>query len=422
MFTGIKNREHIETTALRGDALAILEAGYRAIDTEEAIHQNVRVQSGELEVMGKSVSLEGIERIHLIGFGKASCEASAALESVLGDRLASGVAIDVETGTCEVVTSYQASHPKPTEQNVSASQHVVDLAESLTEHDLVIVAVSGGGSALLCWPMSECEQGQKLYEQFLSAGGTIQELNTVRKHLSGLKGGGLIEKLHPAQVVGLIFSDVPGGELSDVASGPTFYDETTVSDAKAILTKYNIDAEFELTETPKDTALFERVTNIGLVTNSVGLTAMKNTAEELGYSSEVISTKMYDFAVPTIEQFWDRAEANTVLLGGGEIRLVVEGGGGSGGRNLYLANEALRHIRDDSELFIAAASDGIDNCESAGGIADTDTLKRIAVQGLSLEEYLADFDSYRLFNQTGDAIITGSTGANVADILMYIKQ
>ena len=144
------------------------------------------------------------------------------------------------SGACERLQTFQGTHPLPSAENVRASGKIVQLAKQMTENDLVLVIVSGGGSALMCWPQSECEQGRRLYQNFLRAGGSIVELNTVRRHLSALKGGGLAAMLYPATVVGLIFSDVPGDNPQAVASGPTYRDETTVEDARRILGKYGL--------------------------------------------------------------------------------------------------------------------------------------------------------------------------------------
>ena len=220
----IQNKKELAITPLREQALEILEAGYRAIDTETIIVEAISVSNNTLSIKGQEFQLEDYDSIHLVGFGKASCEAANAFEKVLGNILKSGIVIDVEleSSVCEVVQTYRASHPKPTPENVAIAQKIIDFSEKLTERDLVIVNISGGGSSLLCWPTTECEQGVRLYEAFLKTGAVINDLNTVRRHISGLKGGGLAAKLFPATVVGLIFSDVPGGDLSYVASGPNF--------------------------------------------------------------------------------------------------------------------------------------------------------------------------------------------------------
>ena len=422
MSTSIINRHNLATTPLREQALSIIEAGLEAIDTTRAINRSISLDSdNNLIVAGQTFSLANKKRIQVIGFGKASCLAAMALEKILGSSLHSGVVIDVKKTSCELIYAFEGSHPKPTIANVNASAKIVELAQSVGPDDLVIVIVSGGGSALLCWPLSEYEQNIILYEKFLQAGGTIQELNLVRKHLSGLKGGGLAAMLHPATVIGLVFSDVPGGHISDIASGPTFYDESTVDEAKAILHKYNITDEFTLIETPKDQTLFQGVHNFSLVTNELALKAMTDRAKALGFTATIISPKMYDFAAPTLETFWQTTPPGGASVGGGEIRLVVSKSGGSGGRNLYLANEALSRIKDEDELFVSFASDGIDNCPAAGALVDYKTLAAAQALNLDVADYLSRFDSQALFEQTGDLIMTGPTGSNVADLMMYLR-
>lgn len=421
MFKGISNKKELATTPLRQIALDLLEEGLKAIDTGTAIERNVFLENEVLKVSGKSYNLSNYENVYVIGFGKASCDAAEALEKVLGDRIAGGVVIDVRKGNFDRIESYKGSHPRPTDDNVRAAEKIVELAKDISEKDLVIVAVSGGGSALLCYPESECEQGAELYQDFLKAGGTISELNVVRKHLSELKGGGLVKLLYPATIIGLVFSDVPGGELSDVASGPTFFDPTTIEDAKKMLERYRLAGDFDFEETPKDKKYFDRTENFCLVSNRIALEAIADKAREAGFDAKIVSEKMYGFAAETLDElFTDKPKK--VLVGGGEPRLVVEGHRGSGGRNLYLANDALQMIKDDGELFISLASDGIDNCDAAGGIADSTTLRHAKERNISVEEHLKTYDCETLFKETGDAIYTGQTGSNVSDLLLYIRE
>jgi glycerate-2-kinase len=305
---------------------------------------------------------------------------------------------------------------------VKAAEEIVNLAKGITEKDLVIVAVSGGGSALLCYPESECTEGAELYEDFLKAGGTITDINLVRKHLSELKGGGLIKLLYPATIIGLVFSDIPGGELSDVASGPTYFDPSTEGDARAMLDKYRLPGNFSLIETPKDKKFFEKTKNFCLVSNRLALEAVALGARQAGYEAKIVSEKLYGFPAQTLDEFFGSNKAKTVLVGGGEARLVIEGHQGTGGRNLYLANDALTLINGDNELFVSLASDGIDNCEAAGAFADSTTLRHAKEKNLSIDEHLKSYDCETLFKETGDAIYTGQTGSNVSDIMMYIRE
>ncbi len=158
---------------------------------------------------------------------------------------------------------------------------------------MIIVLVSGGGSALLCCPEKECKQGMLFTIAFLKTGGTISEMNTIRKHLSLLKGGGLAKIAYPATVIGLIFSDIPGNAFENVASGPTYKDKTTVADAEKIITENNL-GNFELIETPKEDKYFEKVHNFVLVSNTTAVDAMAKKAKELDLDAKIVSTELYD--------------------------------------------------------------------------------------------------------------------------------
>ena len=244
----------------------------------------------------------------------------------------------------------------------------------------------------------------------------------MRRHLSELKGGGLAKLFYPATIVGLVFSDVPGGTLADVASGSTFFDPSTKSDAESILKKYHIENDFSFIETPKEEKYFDRVTNICLMENRLALEALAKAAKSRGYEAKILSDKMYDFPTPTLEEFFKESGSRKIVIGGGETRLVVEGDKGTGGRNLYLSNAALNLVKNESELFISLASDGIDNCDAAGGIADQKTAEHCKEKNLDISEHLATYDCYTLFKDSGDAIYTGQTGSNVSDIMIYIRN
>ena len=418
----IHNFDELATTRERSIALSIAEAGLAAIDTARVVQSSVLLDeaSQKLRIMDVEIDLAKYRSIRVIGFGKASCDAGIALEKILRNRIHSGVVIDVKVTTCEIITSLEGTHPRPSEQNVGATRQLMDRTRDLTADDLVIVIVSGGGSSLLCWPEDECTQGQKLYTEFLSAGGNIEELNTVRRHLSLLKGGGLAKSLYPATVVGLVFCDVPGNHIKDVASGPTFKDSSTVEDAQAILDKYHLTG-YQLSETPKDDRYFENVHNVCLVSNEHALRAMTDEAKTHGLSTEIMTTELYDDAQTSVEKFIARAASKRAVLAGGEIKLIIRGSGGSGGRCSYLALSALPHLTD-KDLFIALASDGRDNSDSAGAIVDSSTLKKASDLGLDIADYTARFDSLNFFQKTGDVIMTGQTGANVSDILVWIRS
>ena len=419
----IQNRSELTKYPNREDALSIIETGLNAIDTERVINDAIRVEEKSLHIKDLNFDLRRYKRIRVIGFGKASCEAAISLEKVLGSLINSGAVIDIKSKQCEIIESLVGTHPRSTLQNVTATKQLLEIVKDINEDDLVLVIVSGGGSALLCATDEECNQGEKIYDDFIQVGANIDELNTVRKHLSSLKGGGLAKMLYPATVVGLIFCDIPGGDYEKTASGPTCKDVSTMGDAAAILAKYNFSG-YELNETPKDDKYFERVHNILMVSNTIAVDAMAKKAKELGYEAKVLSVNIYTDSEKTIDDFKKLSGPKTVVIGAGEVSLVVKkgSGGGSGGRCAYMGMVALSRLEND-ETLVSVASDGLDNSPSAGVIVDKNTIARVSELGINTEEYLAHYDAYNFFEKVGEtSIVTGQTGANVSDLMLWIKQ
>lgn len=418
----ISNFDSIATNKARTDALSILEEGSLAIDTGLVIKKNISLEGEILTIQGVDYNLKDYDRLVVFGLGKASCKAVQEIENILGSEIDDGIVIDKHVGVCNYVKVFKGSHPVPTSYNVEISEMIKDLAVSLKEKDLAIVVVSGGGSSLLCFPKSECEQGAELYSKFLKSGGNIKELNILRKHLSAIKGGGLAKFLYPATVVGLVFCDVPGDNFEDVASGPTYLDHSTISDAEDLLKKYNIENTFSFNETPKEEMYFEKVRNIPLVSNKEALRAMELEAIERGYEVIVLGDQIYDTAEVFLKNAYSALKNNSVVIAGGELSLALKSGGGVGGRNLYIATEAL-NIIDDSDLFIAYATDGIDNkSKFAGAIANLETKKKIQNKNLSIEKFHEENKDSELFEEVGEVILTGDTGSNVSDIYLMMRN
>lgn len=417
----IKNSVELATTPLRRNAVAIAESGLRAIDTEVVLRESVIVTDTTLHIKEHSFSFTEYRNIYIIGFGKASCTAAWTLEKILGTKLKSGAVIGVTNVTCEIVDTYIGTHPVPSHVNFNATQHIEEIAHRAKEDDLVIVVVSGGGSALLCSSFNECEQGAKLYEAFLHCGGTIDELNTVRKHISHLKGGGLARTLYPATVVGLIFSDVVGGDATAVASGPTYLDTTTVADAQAIIERYNL-GSFYLNETPRDPKFFERVYNIELLSNQRALQAMCATATALGYQPKILSTTSYNTPEEIIELVQSHASPGTMYCLGGEVKMTVPHNcTGKGGRNDHVSLAVLPTLNED-QVFVSLATDGHDNTDAAGSLIDTTTLQRARKEDISIQEHLVAYDSYPFFKAVGGHLKTGLLESNVADLTFWITE
>ena len=421
----IKNYNQLASSNNRQIVLDIVEAGLSAIITETIVNSSIQLNNGVLRIKDEDFELDKYKSIKLIGFGKVSGRAASAISKILGDRINSAIIIDrkdpklLEGTRSDSIIKYSGSHPEPSLENFKFSENLINSVKSPDKDDLIIVIVSGGGSALFCWPEQEFIDSKKLYDSFLATGQTINELNTVRKHISLVKGGGLAKLLYPAKVIGLIFSDVPGDRYNQVASGPTYRDDSTIKDAQNIIDENNL-GTFNLIETPKENKYFENVENIILASNKIALEAMAQKAREFGIKVNIISDNIYDSADEVISNFIKASEPNSVILGGGEIRLKITGESGSGGRNSYLAMKSIVNI--DNYTFCSIASDGSDNGDSAGAISDKSTLAKIEQLGLNLNDYIENFDSFELFDKLGDIIFTGPTGSNVSDLMLLLNK
>lgn len=416
----IQNYDALATTSARKTVCALANAALSAIDTSAVIQATISLERDMLHIKEKIFDLKNFKRIKVVGFGKASCEAARALNDILGSKIDDGIVIDIKTGVHENITVMAGTHPRPSLINVKITKNIFAMAKDTDEKDLILVIVSGGGSALLCSSLNECNQGQKLYDSFLKTGGTIHELNIVRKHISNLKGGGLAKLFYPATVVSLIFCDVPGNHFEDVASGPTYKDETTVADAERILKKYNLSG-FNLFETPKEEKYFEKVINIPLISNETALLAMARAAETMGLTSKILSSELYDSPKEIVSKMITAADSADVAIAGGEPTLLINGKNGSGGRNTHITLESIPHLKNN-HIFCSFASDGIDNSSAAGAIADEKTIGAMQKLNLDYKKYLETFDSYRFFEKTNDLIMTGQTGANISDIMILLKH
>lgn len=415
----IRNFTELAKSPLRSRALSVAEEAYAAIDTGSIVRSHLSCVGSTLSVGGQTYDLSAFRRVRVVGFGKVSCKAAEAVEALLRNHVSDGAIIGVRPGACGVIDLAEGTHPRPSPRNVELSKRIVEIAEQSEADDLVIVIVSGGGSSFLCWPLEECAQATRLYDDFLKTGATIQEMNTVRKHLSSVKGGGLARMLYPATVIGLIFCDVPGDHFEDVASGPTYQDESTVEDANDILARYRLSG-YAVSETPKEARLFERVRNVPLVSNTVALAAMERAGQRLGYTVVRAGNALYDAPRELIERMYGLLGEKTAVIGGGESSLTVTTEGSKGGRCQYVALQALARVRED-EILLAFASDGIDNTDAAGAIADADVRAHAREHGLSLEERLADYDTYDFFKTAGGLLYTGVTDANVSDLFLLMR-
>lgn len=426
MSIKILNQKTLATTSLRRDALRIMKAGIQAVETGAVVKKRVSRTGEKLLIDKKSYRLDRYERIFVVGVGKASYDAGKALESILGDRITDGIVLDVKGGKLRYLKSLVGTHPFPSHTNIRATAEMLGILKGVTAKDLVITVISGGGSALLCWPHQlECDDVTKITQVLMKRGATIHELNTVRKHISEIQGGQLAGLAYPATVVSLIFSDVPGDDISMVASGPTVLDVTTVKDAQRVMKKYQVLdlcrlEKCDLRETPKDPLLFSHVQNVLMVSNEVAVEAMKKKAKELGYAPVVYSTQLDGEAREAGKLFASLVKPGQALIGAGETTVTIRGTG-DGGRNQEFALGALETLPPQS-LLLSLASDGIDNGPMAGALIDDQVKKVVQEKHLDPDLYLQQNNSLPFFQETESFIKTGMTGVNVSDLMLCLQK
>lgn len=417
-------------TPLRKTAQDLIEAGLRAIDTKEAITKRIHLEDEILSVDGHRFDLCG-GRVVVLGAGKCSGDALCALTDILGKRLSAGFVIDIVSrhpgSSGEVAVG---DHPFPSERNVTHTKKLRSILSGLRGEDKVIFIVSGGGTVLLSDPPPGffAADETELIKLLFARGATIREMNTVRKHLSFARGG-FLATYSKARSLSLIFSDVPGNNLSIISSGPTVQDETTVQDAGEVIQKYagEIDvgkrALGALIETPKDTVLFKDAEHLLFMSNRVALDAMAARAVALGFSPHVVTDTLEGNAKDIGQRIAGdiaNASGRTCLLYAGETTVVVDGHG-TGGRNRHVALSALPMVPPGC-LVASIASDGIDNGPYAGAIADSGILASARSKGLDPWVFLSNSDSGTFFETVGGYVRSGPTGSNVADLMFAIKS
>jgi glycerate-2-kinase len=361
--------------------------------------------------------------------GKCALEAASALEEILGDVISGGVVLYIAGEPhLKKIVAVSGTHPFPTDANVSGSRALAETLFGLTEDDLVLFVVSGGGSTLLCLPQDvNCSQEATIVKALMKSGASIQEVNTVRKHLSLARGGYLAQYAYPARVVSLVFSDVPGDDVQFVASGPLVRDETSVAQAQEILARYSILQKCNLSscglvETPKEEKYFSRVSTQIVVSGAKALEAMAGAARSQGlkpiFSPAPFSGEARDVGKKVLEDL-HRASRGNVFLYSGESTVVVDGSG-RGGRNLELALSTIPFVLDD-ELIVTVATDGHDNGPFAGAVSDARTREEARSRGVDVSDCLSSHNSYPFFEKAGSYIMTEETGSNVSDVIVALK-
>lgn len=419
--------------------LDLLGCALKEADPAAAVRASLKLDDDVLEAAGERIPLETDGNVFVIAFGKAAPAMAEAAEEILGDRLAGGAVIAPPglSMTSDRLEFIVGGHPVPDQGSVRGAKAAIAVAEAASEGDIVLVLVSGGGSALLAAPAGiSLAEMRMLTQALLASGAPIFDLNAVRKHLSQVKGGRLAVACHPARTVALLVSDVVGDDMSVIASGPTVPDPTTCADAKAALVRAGIDASstvkdaLEVNESPKpgDSRLAHVTTRLILGNEGV-LKACCRLAREMGVNPILLSGELegesrdvgrahaaiarsvLDAGVPV--------ERPALLVSGGETTVTVRGGG-NGGPNQEFALACVRSLEGLPIIALVVDSDGHDGpTDAAGAVVDGTSLRRAQTVGLDPDSFLERNNAYAFFDKLGDLLRMGRTGTNVNDVRLF---
>lgn len=443
----ILNAKQLATTPLRKDALRILNAGYDAINIAHVVGRKFR-RTGKIfcieDITKKCIyiDLNEFRRVFLIGIGKGSALAADELAHILGNRLRKGIAIDVVPVKPRnpKLRAFVGTHPFPSKQNVRATKKIIDLVKTFTKNDIAIFFVCGGGSSLAIGSDKELKNAGLATHALMAAGADIIELNTVRKHLSAIKGGGLAKICYPARVISLVASDVLGNDITMAASGILAKDTTSKNGARKILEKYLKPSSLRSTlihnlrETSKDGKFFANVTTILFASNNDAATAMKDEAARLGFHPRIESLTLHGEAKTSLIPLIKKIRRGEAIIAAGETTVTLMKHktwnmeyGVKGGRNqeavlgaLYTLHASHFMLRD--VIVASIASDAHDNTEAAGAIGDRHVIQKARKLNLPIKHFLKTHDSFPFFQKTGDLLFAEHKNFNVADLMLVLRS
>lgn len=442
---------------VREDLKAIYSAAIQAVDPAAAVENHVKRTNDYLTIYSagslvREYNLGKFKKIIVVGAGKATAPMARAIEKILGDRIEAGC-ICVKYGYTEDLAKIEvmeASHPVPDENGVAGARRILDMLSAAEADDLVISLISGGGSALLPLPPGSItlEDKRATTQLLLKSGAGIHEVNTVRKHLSLVKGGKLAKAARCATVINLMMSDVVGDNMDVIASGPFVPDNTTFRDAAAVIDRFSLGsavpasvAEYlqagvrgEVEENPgPHSPVFGAVTNVIVASNIIALRAARDEAARRGYNCVILSSMIEGDTREAA--FWHARIAREVgtssnpvpvpacIISGGETTVVVHGDG-LGGRNMEFAMHGALFIDGMEDITLASiGTDGTDGpTDAAGAVVDGTTAGSAREQGLDVNEYVKKNNSYNFHKALGNLIITGPTNTNVMDIRIILVE
>jgi hydroxypyruvate reductase len=439
MFESESDHASTEAHAVALDCLrAGIEAAHPAAVVADCVSYDT--DTGRLCVGSATYDLTDVSSVDIVGGGNAAGAIAAALEEVLQDRLDEGVVVTDNPRETDIVETLPGDHPTPSDRSVESTAAVRDLAADAGPDSLVLAIVAGGGSALLTAPVADVTLAQvrDLTDALVESGAPIGDINTVRKHVSAVKGGRLARTAAPAAVVGIVFSDVVGDDPAVVASGPTAPDPTTYADAVRVLDRYDIHApaavrehltagsEGDRRESPGPGAqAFDTVDNHVLASGSTAVQAAAEQATHRGYTPVVLSTQMRGEATEIarahaaiaeeVQQTGNPADPPAVLISGGETTVTVDGDGMGGPNQEFAVSGALE--LPSGPVLGSVDTDGRDgSTDAAGALVDSDTI----TDHESARDALAENDAYTCLDACDALLFTGDTGTNVNDLRVVI--
>lgn len=430
---------------MKGQLKRIFVEALSALSLDRVMHEKVVCSDSVLTVGGESIRLDDRRKILVVAIGKAAAPMADAFSRIVTPAKASGVIVG-PTRSAEAprhFLEFVGGHPYPTAESVHSAAVVVEMLDDLKPNDLVVYLLSGGGSAICEQPINDSislPDLRSLYEALVTCGADIVQMNIVRKHFSGIKGGRLAVRGHPARQVTLYVSDVPLDQPSSIASGPTMPDESTLQGTTEAVDRMGIRDRLPesvrkllddgaLPETPKPgDAAFENSSWHSLLDNGDAVDAVSRQAKAAGWVV-VTDLSVDDLPVEEAAQHLltrlralrvENPDKTVAVLTGGELSSPVTGSG-RGGRNQAFVLNCVPRIAGERIAVISAGTDGVDgNSPAAGAVADGETLGRAQAAGLDAAASFADSDSYGFFSALGDTLETGPTGNNVRDVRLLV--
>lgn len=435
---------------LRRQALAIFGAALKAADPVAAVSRFLQLDGETLLVGRRRYPLDRFRKVLVLGAGKASAAMASAVEKTLGKRVSGGwvnVKYD-HTAKLKRIHVHECGHPVPDQAGVEGTKQIIELARSAGEDDLVICLISGGASALTPAPVPPITLAEKqaTTKLMLDCGANIHQMNTVRKHISGFKGGQLARLAAPATLVTLMLSDVIGDSMDVIGSGPSVPDHSTFQAAREILAGFGLldrvpatvrsrieagcSGDFPETPKPGDRA-FVRTQNIVVGSNRLAVDAAARKARELGFRTVILSTviegetreiaRMHAAIAREVHFSGQPARAPVCIISGGETTVTIRGDG-LGGRNQEFALAGALDIAGlERTVILSGGTDGTDGpTDAAGAISDGSTVAEARAKGIEPKDYLSRNDSYHFFESAGGLIKTGPTRTNVMDVRLVV--